>query len=144
MVPGSMFSDLTLLYGAGSCDCFSNKANSLSVMSHWVGVYSEMSVLHLQRHSDEQVIHVTVEVAMGGGRRSGQRIGREQVPLPPCTLPPHSPSLNTLEELFSTWRWKVHNQCPHEQVVLLQAVDLSRSVVFNILLEVKTALKVSF
>ena len=38
-------------------------------------------------------------------------------------LPPYSPFLNPIEELFSTWRWKVYDRHPHEQVTLLQAMD---------------------
>ncbi|KAI2646184.1 Insertion element IS630 uncharacterized 39 kDa protein [Labeo rohita] len=38
-------------------------------------------------------------------------------------LPPYSPFLNPIEEFFSTWRWKVYDRHPHEQVTLLQAMD---------------------
>ncbi len=35
---------------------------------------------------------------------------------------PYSPFLNPIEEFFSTWRWKVYDKHPHEQVTLLQAM----------------------
>ncbi|KAI2667403.1 Insertion element IS630 uncharacterized 39 kDa protein [Labeo rohita] len=38
-------------------------------------------------------------------------------------LPSYSPFLNPVEEFFSTWRWKVYDRHPHEQVTLLQAMD---------------------
>ncbi|XP_032877765.1 uncharacterized protein LOC116973630 [Amblyraja radiata] len=38
-------------------------------------------------------------------------------------LPPYSPFLNPIEEIFSTWRWKVYDRHPHQQVTLLQAMD---------------------
>ncbi|XP_032886006.1 uncharacterized protein LOC116978827 [Amblyraja radiata] len=38
-------------------------------------------------------------------------------------LPPYSPLLNPIEEFFSTWRWKVYDRHPHQQVTLLQAMD---------------------
>jgi len=38
-------------------------------------------------------------------------------------LPPYSPFLNPIEELFSTWRWKVYDHQPHDQLSLLEAMD---------------------
>lgn len=38
-------------------------------------------------------------------------------------LPPYSPFLNPIEELFSAWRWKVYNQNPQTRVPLLQAME---------------------
>ena len=43
-----------------------------------------------------------------------------------CTmvfLPPYSPFLNPIEELFSSWRWKVYDRRPYERVTLLQAME---------------------
>ncbi len=31
-------------------------------------------------------------------------------------LPPYSPFLNPIEELFSAWRWKVYDHQPHDQM----------------------------
>ena len=45
---------------------------------------------------------------------------------PPKTslfLPPYSPFLNPIEELFSAWRWKVYDHQPHDQMSLLEAMD---------------------
>jgi hypothetical protein len=39
-------------------------------------------------------------------------------------LPPYSTFLNTIEDFFSTWRWKVYDRRPHEQATLLQAMDI--------------------
>ncbi|XP_034144995.1 uncharacterized protein LOC114829938 [Esox lucius] len=38
-------------------------------------------------------------------------------------LPPYSPFLNPIEELFSAWRWKVYDHQPHDQMSLLEAMD---------------------
>ena len=38
-------------------------------------------------------------------------------------LPPYSPFLNPIEELFSAWRWKVYERNPQDQVPLLQAME---------------------
>ncbi|KAJ8008780.1 hypothetical protein DPEC_G00081970, partial [Dallia pectoralis] len=38
-------------------------------------------------------------------------------------LPPYSPFLNPIEELFSAWRWKVYDRQPLERATLLQAMD---------------------
>ena len=38
-------------------------------------------------------------------------------------LPPYSPFLNPIEELFSTWRWKVYDHHPHDQISLLDAMN---------------------
>ena len=38
-------------------------------------------------------------------------------------LPPYSPFLNPIEEFFSTWRWKVYDHQPHDQLSLLEAMD---------------------
>ncbi|KAJ8332376.1 hypothetical protein SKAU_G00425490 [Synaphobranchus kaupii] len=38
-------------------------------------------------------------------------------------LPPYSPFLNPIEELFSAWRWKVYDRNPHERMTLLQAME---------------------
>ena len=43
-----------------------------------------------------------------------------------CTmvfLPPYSPFLNPIEELFSSRRWKVYDRRPYERVTLLQAME---------------------
>jgi len=37
-------------------------------------------------------------------------------------LPPYSPFLNPVEEFFSSWRWKVHDRNPYNQVSL-QAME---------------------
>ncbi|XP_060716614.1 insertion element IS630 uncharacterized 39 kDa protein-like [Tachysurus vachellii] len=38
-------------------------------------------------------------------------------------LPPYSPFLNTIEEFFSSWRWKVNDRIPYNQVSLLQVME---------------------
>ena len=38
-------------------------------------------------------------------------------------LPPYSPFLNPIEELFSAWRWKVYDRQPHARMPLLQAME---------------------
>jgi transposase len=37
-------------------------------------------------------------------------------------LPPYSPFLNPIEELFPSWRWKVYDHRPHDQMFLLDAM----------------------
>ena len=37
-------------------------------------------------------------------------------------LPAYSPFLNPIEEFFSTWRWKVNDHRPYEQMPLLNAM----------------------
>ena len=37
-------------------------------------------------------------------------------------LPPYSPFLNPIEELFSAWRWKVYDHRPQDQMSLLEAM----------------------
>nr|XP_015832862.2 uncharacterized protein LOC107397388 [Nothobranchius furzeri] len=37
-------------------------------------------------------------------------------------LPPFSPFLNPIEELFPSWRWKVYDHHPHDQMSLLDAM----------------------
>lgn len=39
-------------------------------------------------------------------------------------LPPYSPFLNPIEEFFSAWRWKVYDHCPHNQLSLLDAMNV--------------------
>ena len=34
-------------------------------------------------------------------------------------LPPYSPFLNPIEELFSAWRWRVYDRQPHARMPLL-------------------------
>ncbi|XP_027008009.2 uncharacterized protein LOC113646166 [Tachysurus fulvidraco] len=41
----------------------------------------------------------------------------------PLYLPPYSPFLNAIEELFSAWRWKVYDRQPHARMPLLQAME---------------------
>ncbi len=38
-------------------------------------------------------------------------------------LPPYSPFLNTIEEFFSAWRWKVYDHRPQDQMSLLDAMN---------------------
>ncbi|XP_055521237.1 insertion element IS630 uncharacterized 39 kDa protein-like [Leucoraja erinacea] len=38
-------------------------------------------------------------------------------------LPPYSPFLNPIEELFSAWRWRVYDRQPHARMPLLQAME---------------------
>ena len=38
-------------------------------------------------------------------------------------LLPYSPFLNPIEELFSTWRWKVYDHHPHDQMSLLDSMN---------------------
>lgn len=38
-------------------------------------------------------------------------------------LPPYSPFLNPIEELFSVWRWRVYDRQPHARMPLLQAME---------------------
>ncbi|KAI7810267.1 hypothetical protein IRJ41_023891, partial [Triplophysa rosa] len=38
-------------------------------------------------------------------------------------LPPYSPFLNPIEEFFSSWRWKVYDHHPHDQMSLLDAMN---------------------
>ena len=38
-------------------------------------------------------------------------------------LPPYSPFLNPIVELFSTWNWKVYDHCPQDQMSLLKATN---------------------
>lgn len=38
-------------------------------------------------------------------------------------LPPYSLFLNTIEEFFSAWRWKVYDRHPHQCIALLQAIE---------------------
>ena len=38
-------------------------------------------------------------------------------------LPPYPPFLNPIEELFSSWRWKVYDHHPHDQMSLLDAMN---------------------
>jgi hypothetical protein len=38
-------------------------------------------------------------------------------------LPPYSPFLNPIEEIFSSWRWKVYDHHPHDQISLLDAMN---------------------
>ena len=40
-------------------------------------------------------------------------------------LPPYSPFLKPIEELFSSWRWKVYDRQPYTRINLLQAMDLA-------------------
>ena len=43
-----------------------------------------------------------------------------------CTmvfLPPYSPFLNPIKDLFSSWRWKVYDRRPYKRVTLLQAME---------------------
>nr|XP_015821056.1 uncharacterized protein LOC107389438 [Nothobranchius furzeri] len=37
-------------------------------------------------------------------------------------LPPYSPFLNPIEEFFASWRWKVFDHHPHDQMSLLDAM----------------------
>lgn len=38
-------------------------------------------------------------------------------------MPPYSPFLNPIEELFSSWCWKVYDRQPHARLPLLQAME---------------------
>ncbi len=38
-------------------------------------------------------------------------------------LPPYSPFLNPIEELFFSWRWKVYDHQPHDQMSLMDAMN---------------------
>ncbi len=38
-------------------------------------------------------------------------------------LPPYRPFLNTIEEFFSAWWWKVYDRQPHARMTLLQAME---------------------
>ncbi|XP_019217583.1 uncharacterized protein LOC109203005 [Oreochromis niloticus] len=38
-------------------------------------------------------------------------------------LPPYSQFLNPIEEFFSSWRWKVYDHHPHDQMSLLDAMN---------------------
>lgn len=38
-------------------------------------------------------------------------------------LPAYSPFLNPIEELFSSWRWKVYDRNPYGRATLLQAME---------------------
>ena len=49
-----------------------------------------------------------------------------------CYLPPYSPFLNPIEELFSAWRWKVYDRNPQTLIPLLQAMeDASGYIAFD-------------
>ncbi|XP_070402546.1 uncharacterized protein [Nothobranchius furzeri] len=37
-------------------------------------------------------------------------------------LPPYSPFLNPIEKFFASWRWKVYDHHPHDQMSLLDAM----------------------
>ena len=39
-------------------------------------------------------------------------------------LPPYIPFLNPKEEFFSAWRWKVNDHHPHDQMSLLDAMNV--------------------
>lgn len=38
-------------------------------------------------------------------------------------LPPYSPFLNPIKEVFSAWQWKVYDLWPHDRVPLIQAME---------------------
>ncbi|XP_026005766.1 uncharacterized protein LOC113010777 [Astatotilapia calliptera] len=40
-------------------------------------------------------------------------------------LPPYSPFLNTIEEFFSSWRWKVYDRQPYTRENLVRAMELA-------------------
>ncbi|XP_078017775.1 uncharacterized protein LOC144458674 [Epinephelus lanceolatus] len=78
--------------------------------------------------------------------RNAERVKQlrtEYVQVPPCSrgasmvsgpstihhpvLTPYSSFLNPIEEFFSTWRWKVYDRRPHEQVTPVLAMDAMTS-----------------
>lgn len=41
-------------------------------------------------------------------------------------LPPYSPFLNFIEEVFSSWRWKVYGHHQHDRMFVLDAMNVGR------------------
>lgn len=71
-------------------------------MSHFVIVWDNVAFHHSRQVTEWFATHLRVMMQF---------------------LPPYSPFLNPIEEFFSSWRWKVYDHRPHDQMSLLNAMN---------------------